>query len=58
MTKQLITVKTYALNKRISVQHVYRLCRAGKLKHEIIDGVWFVDYSQSVTTRINETDGN
>lgn len=59
MKKQLVTVKTYARNKNISVQHVYRLCKAGKLKHEIIDGVWFIAYTQNKIQTINpETDGN
>lgn len=37
-----LRVSTYAREKGISVQYVYKLIKQGKITAEKIDGIWFI----------------
>ena len=45
-TKNLITVKKFALQNGVSPSYVYRLIREGKMESFVIDGVHFIDIAK------------
>lgn len=45
-TENLITVKNYAYEHRVSTSYVYRLIREGVMTSIQIDGVHFIEYQK------------
>jgi hypothetical protein len=41
------TVHNYANDKGVTVAYIYRLIREGRLKAEVIDGMYFIDTSKN-----------
>lgn len=45
-TKNLMTVKNFALQNGVTPSYVYKLIREGKMESFVIDGVHFIDLTK------------
>jgi hypothetical protein len=45
-TKNLITIKNYAINNGVTPSYIYKLIREGKMNSFVIDGVHFIEVTK------------